>query len=96
VSTPSAASATPDLGLTSPDPSPETPAVPDEDDDIEDLGDGIPFEDALDDIPELALPTHLCEDRRDDVKDLLGGFSCMSKTHLRGGVRRRTLVMNLA
>jgi hypothetical protein len=35
----------------------ETPAAPDDDDDIEDQGEGIPFEDTLDEVPELALPT---------------------------------------
>ncbi|KAJ7138759.1 hypothetical protein C8R43DRAFT_1131921 [Mycena crocata] len=45
---------TSDLDLPSP-PSIETTAAPNDDDDIEDQGDGIPFEDTLDEVPELAL-----------------------------------------
>ncbi|KAF7372252.1 hypothetical protein MVEN_00084700 [Mycena venus] len=38
-------------------PSTETTAAPDDDDDIEDRGNGIPFEDTLAEVPELALPS---------------------------------------
>ncbi|KAF7355837.1 hypothetical protein MVEN_00912000 [Mycena venus] len=50
-------SAAPFKDSTAANPSDETTATHDDDDDIDDQGDGIPFEDTLDEVPELALPS---------------------------------------
>ncbi|KAF8199230.1 hypothetical protein K438DRAFT_1966449 [Mycena galopus ATCC 62051] len=60
-------------------PSVETPTAPDDDDDIEDQGEGISFEDSLDEIPELALPTS----RGVDPNDYLNVEDKWSTEHLK-------------
>ncbi|KAJ7934278.1 hypothetical protein B0H13DRAFT_1700536 [Mycena leptocephala] len=52
-----ATSSFPDTHPSTTPPLTENPVAHNDDDDIEEQGEGIPFEDTLDEIPELALPT---------------------------------------